>query len=394
MNNPTYLIFVLLGWLSLACGTSKEVVAPKLSELSINDISKIESGEKTTLDFTLTLSGEYNKPVQVSYKTADGSAFGGLDYTIAAETVTFTSPETAKTISIEVIGDDQKEGNEFFRVVLFDPINAELGQAFGRGTINNDDETLTLSNDGYETLTSYPTLNLVWADEFNGDALNLQDWTYEVGRGSNGWGNNELQYYTAGENAKVEDGLLTIEARKDINHNYTSTRIKTQDKQTFTHGRIDIRAKLPKGQGIWPALWMLGSDIETSNWPACGEIDIMELVGHEPEKTHGTAHWGYDFSQHKYRGNSYSLTNEDFSEQFHVFSIYWEANAIYWYVDDVLFYTITSSDMEGQPYPFNKPFFFLFNVAVGGNWPKAPDSTTTFPQQMVVDYVRMFQQKE
>jgi beta-glucanase (GH16 family) len=379
--------------LTLSCSSSKETVTPKLPEIFINNVTKVEGAENNKFDFTVTINGAHNKPVQVNYKTADGSAFGGLDYTITTGEITFTPTETQKTISIEVIGDNIKEGDEFFRVILFNPVNIALGQAFGKGTILNDDEQVPMPEEGYSTPNSYPTLNLVWADEFNGNALNLQDWTYEVGRGSNGWGNNELQYYTAGENAKMENGLLTIEARKDIDRNYTSTRMKTQDKRTFTYGRVDIRAKTPKGQGIWPALWMLGNDIPTVGWPACGEIDIMEIVGHEPQKTHGTAHWGRDFSQHKYKGNSYSLQKEDFSDRFHVFSIYWEVNAIYWYVDDVLFYTITSSDMEGQPYPFDKPFFFLFNIAVGGNWPKNPDSTTIFPEQMIVDYVRVFQQK-
>ncbi|NJK84538.1 MAG: family 16 glycosylhydrolase, partial [Saprospiraceae bacterium] len=368
----SYAILLYVSILFLGCSSSKETVTPKLPEVSINNVTKIEGTENTQFDFTITLNGAQNKPVQVNYRTADGTAFGGLDYKISTGEITFNPSETEKTISIEVIGDNIKEGNEFFRVILFNPVNAELKQSFGRGIISNDDEQVPMPEAGYQTPNSYPTMNLVWADEFNGDALNLQDWTYEVGRGSNGWGNNELQYYTAGENAKIADGFLTLEARKDAQHNYTSTRMKTQDKRTFTYGRVDIRAKTPKGQGIWPALWMLGNNIPTANWPACGEIDIMEIVGHEPQKTHGTAHWGSDFSQHKFKGNSYALQKEDFSDRFHVFSIYWELNAIYWYVDDVLFYTLTSNDMEGQPYPFNAPFFFLFNIAVGGNWPKNP----------------------
>ncbi|MEL6844095.1 MAG: glycoside hydrolase family 16 protein, partial [Bacteroidota bacterium] len=236
-----------------------------------------------------------------------------------------------------------------------------------------------------------PSMELIWQDEFDGTSLNTTDWTFEYGNGCDkglcGWGNNELQLYTDEEaNIKLENGRMTITARED-NGTYTSTRIITQDKVEVRFGRIDIRAKMPKGQGIWPALWMLGANIDDVSWPMCGEIDIMELVGHEPATTHGTVH--YDDSGYKYNGNSKTLSTGDLSDEFHVYSIVWDRDVIHWYLDNEWFKTFEKRNIG--TYPFNDAFFFIMNIAVGGNWPGSPDNTTVFPQEMVVDYVRVFQ---
>ena len=153
------------------------------------------------------------------------------------------------------------------------------------------------------------------------------------------------------------------------------------------YGRIDIRAKMPKGQGIWPALWMLGANIDQVSWPSCGEIDIMELVGHEPEITHGTVH--YNENGHRFTGGARALTEGDLSDQFHVYSIVWERDKITWYLDNFEYFNFTRSQTTN--YPFNAPFFFIMNIAIGGNWPGNPDNTTVFPQEMVVDYIRVFE---
>jgi beta-glucanase (GH16 family) len=251
--------------------------------------------------------------------------------------------------------------------------------------------TVAESGGGYVTPGSYPGMTLAWSDEFNGTTLNPSDWVFETGTGSNGWGNNELQYYRQ-ENTAVQDGYLTITAKKESfgGREYTSSRIKTQDKRVFKYGRIDIRAKLPEGQGIWPALWMLGANISTVSWPASGELDIMELIGGgagRDNTIHGTVH--YDNNGYGTSGKSYMLANGKFSDQFHVFSIVWDAAAIKWLVDDVPFHEV---DITAAPLnEFHNPFFLLLNVAVGGNWPGSPNTTTVFPQKMVVDYVRVFQ---
>lgn len=250
-----------------------------------------------------------------------------------------------------------------------------------------------VNNEGYSTPESYAGYTLVWQDEFNGESLNIADWTYELGTGSSGWGNNELQYYRA-ENTSVQDGYLTITARKEnfSGSGYTSSRLVTKGKQEFQYGRIDIRATLPKGQGVWPALWMLGAKHPGVAWPDCGEIDIMEKIGGtgNENKVYGTLHWDNNGS-HACTCDKlpYTLSSGIFNDKFHVFSLVWDENFIKWYVDDQLFNTIDITPAALSE--FRDKYFFIFNVAVGGNWPGNPDASTVFPQRMIVDYVRVFQ---
>jgi beta-glucanase (GH16 family) len=247
------------------------------------------------------------------------------------------------------------------------------------------------SDAGYTSPESYEGMHLVWRDEFEGNRLNTDDWTFETGTGSDGWGNAELQYYRE-ENTSVQDGYLKITAKEESHggRNYTSSRIKTQGKQSFQYGRIDIRAKMPEGQGIWPALWMLGSNFPTAGWPACGEIDIMEMIGGAGRENtvHGTIHWSHEGS-HAYYGNGHTLNEGTLADQFHVFSIVWDESNITWYIDDIEFNVVDITPAELSE--FHQEFFFIFNVAVGGRWPGSPDSNTSFPQSMLVDYVRVFQ---
>ena len=243
---------------------------------------------------------------------------------------------------------------------------------------------------GYKTPTSYQNLTLVWADEFEGTSLNDKYWNYEIGN-NNGWGNNELEYYKK-ENTTVKDGYLTIEARQENNgaSTYTSSRLTTQDKFNVKYGRVDIRALLPKGQGIWPALWMLGKNIRQVSWPKCGEIDIMELIGGtgNDNTVYGTAHWDNNNSHAQYGGNT-KLAAGVFNDEFHVFSIVWDARKIVWYVDDKQFHIIDTTPAGLSE--FQEEYFLLVNLAVGGDWPGKPNSVTVFPQQMKVDYIRVFQ---
>ena len=248
-----------------------------------------------------------------------------------------------------------------------------------------------LPEDGYTSPLSYDGYNLVWYDEFDGSEVNTNDWNFEIGTGSSGWGNNELEYYRK-ENAWLDDGILTIEARQEAysGSNYTSTRMTTQGKQSFKYARIDIRALLPEGQGIWPALWMLGTNISSVGWPACGEIDIMEMIGGSGREntTHGTIHW-YNAGW-TYTGDSNTLASGTFADKYHVFSIVWDETKIQWYVDNIKFHEIDITPAHMTE--FHATHFFIFNVAVGGNWPGSPNATTVFPQRMKVDYIRVFQQ--
>jgi beta-glucanase (GH16 family) len=187
--------------------------------------------------------------------------------------------------------------------------------------------------------------------------------------------------------------VITALSQKYASSDYTSTRMTTKGKKQFKFGRIDIRAALPKGKGLWPALWMLGTNIDAVSWPACGEMDIMELTGDLPNRVLGTVHYGANVSQHQQTGQSKYLTGTDnFNDQFHVFSLNWQNNLIEFLIDDVVYQTITPASVGTAPYPFNKTFFFVFNVAVGGDLPGSPDAGTAFPQYMIVDYIRVFQQ--
>lgn len=247
--------------------------------------------------------------------------------------------------------------------------------------------------DGYTSPTSYPGMQLRWNDEFEGTALSTSNWTHEIGTGCPnicGWGNNELQYYRQ-ENTTVSGGVLTIEARNENfqGSNYTSSRIISKGKQSFQYGRMDIRALLPEGQGIWPALWMLGANISSVGWPRCGEIDIMEMIGGNGREntTHGTAHW--DENGRVLDSGSFTLSEGSFSDEYHVFSIVWTDELISFLVNDQEYHSFSITQSERAA--FQKEFFFIMNIAVGGDWPGSPNSSTFFPTRMSVDYVRVFQ---
>lgn len=244
--------------------------------------------------------------------------------------------------------------------------------------------------------TGRPARKLVWSDEFKKPGLpDSTKWAYEVG--GNGWGNNERQFYThqRPENARVEKGKLIIEARKEAyqGHEYTSARLLTRGKTTWTYGRIEARAKLPKGTGTWPAVWMLGSNIATAGWPKSGEIDIMEHVGYDEGVVHGTVHTeAYNHNKHTQKGQA--VTVKDVTTDFHLYAIDWTPDRIDFFVDKQNYYSVQKADLgptEAQ-WPFDQPFYLLLNLAVGGNWggSKGIDETI-WPQRMEVDYVRVYQ---
>ena len=248
---------------------------------------------------------------------------------------------------------------------------------------------------------------LAWSDEFtqaDGSSPDPAKWGYDIGGG--GYGNNELESYTSRtNNARIEGGQLVIEARQEnytgpdnIFRNYTSARMLTKGKWSWTYGRIEARIKIPKGQGIWPAFWMLGTNISAGvNWPNCGEIDIMENIGKTAEqgKVYGTIHGpqsGGDYNGGAGVGGNYTLPGGAlFADDYHVFAVEWTTNQFKWYVDSTLYFTATPASLPGgATWVFTNAQFLLLNVAVGGNWPGNPDGTTVFPQKMLVDYVRVY----
>ena len=245
------------------------------------------------------------------------------------------------------------------------------------------------STDETQTVANFHTITM--QDEFDQDgAPNSSIWAYDIG--GNGWGNNELQYYTdRSQNVAVQNGYLIITAEKENfeEASYTSARILSKGLFEQAYGRFEARIKLPWGQGIWPAFWLLGGDIDTNNWPNCGEIDIMEYRGQNPTMVLGTVH-GPGYSGGESISKSYSLTNDRFDTGFHVFGIEWTPDYINYYVDDVLYNQITPEDVTGE-WVFNKPFFIIINLAVGGSFVGSPNAETVFPQTMLVDYVRVYQ---
>ena len=244
------------------------------------------------------------------------------------------------------------------------------------------------------------TWTLVWSDEFDGTQLDPTRWTPQEGDGCDfgicGWGNNELQWYQA-ENAVVGNGLLTITARKESagGKQYTSARLRTYRKGDWTYARVEFRAKLPVGQGLWPAVWMLPTDNVYGEWAASGEIDIVELVGHEPATVHGTLHYGGEWPDNRSSGDSYTLPSGTFADDFHTFALEWEEGVIRWYVDGELYQTQRqwTTDVGVYPAPFDERFHLLVNVAVGGDWPGSPDASTTFPKTLEMDWIRVYQKR-
>lgn len=257
--------------------------------------------------------------------------------------------------------------------------------------------TVAIPTDGYTSPESRSGYTLLWRDEFDGAALDESKWTHETGTGTDGWGNAELQYYRP-NNTSMQDGHLIITAKEESiqGSNYTSSRIITQNKFDFRYGRVDIRAALPEGQGMWPALWMLGSNFNSVGWPACGEIDIMEKVGGAgiENEIHGTVHWDFK-GTHAEFGNKRNLST-NVTQRFHVYSIIWDENSIEWFIDDnpTPYHEINlNPPVEPEELDeFRRNFFFIMNVAVGGRWPGSPNASTTFPQHMIVDYIRVFQE--
>jgi len=260
---------------------------------------------------------------------------------------------------------------------------------------------------GAQTVTSTTEKRpwvLTWSDEFdgpNGSGIDVSKWVAETG--GNGWGNRELEYYTnRTQNAYNQDGNLAIKAVREkytgpdgVTRDYTSARLKTQSKFSQTYGRFETRIKIPRGQGMWPAFWMLGDDIDKVGWPACGEIDIMENIGKEPATIYGSIH-GPGYIGDAGLGAPAKLPDgQRFFDDFHVYAVEWEPETIRFYVDDHLYSTRTRAELKpGWKWPFDHPFFVLLNLAVGGDWPGNPDATTVFPQTMLVDYLRVYRRSD
>ena len=252
--------------------------------------------------------------------------------------------------------------------------------------------------EGEPVITVHPSANpdipftLVWEENFDGDSLNMEDWNFELGDGCDygicGWGNQELQRYTD-SNHTISDGLLTIQVEKG--NFYTSTRITTKGKKEFQYGKIEARIKLPQGDGLWPAFWMLGNDIDTNSWPACGEIDVMEYVGRMPGIVHHSLH---TTSSSGATINTQKVIVPNLEGDFHTYAIEWSIKAIDFFVDGEKQYTYAPGTNNPDYWPFDKPFFLILNAAVGGNFGGPVSSDDIFPQQYQIDYIKVYQRAE
>lgn len=352
----------------VSCKKNADDHKPAININGIVDVAEDITG--STADVNVYLSVSYDKEVSLDYFTSDSTAVAGEDYVaVISGQLVFQPGEVVKTIKINILPDTAQKQDVVFKIVFRNPVNCNL---------TGSDLKIKVLNVDYS--------RLVWSDEFSTGQLNTSVWNYELGGG--GWGNKELQVYTNSiDNVHIDSGFLHISALSPVPSSYTSGRITTKGKKEFTYFRVNIRAKVPEGQGVWPALWALGGNISTVNWPKCGEIDIMELLGHEPATTYGTVHW--DANGHQMKGSSFSLTSGKFSSGFHIFSLIWTPGRFKWLIDNKEYYSLSRTEISG--FPFDLPEFFIFNVAVGGNWPGSPDQSTKFPQHLIVDYIRVYQ---
>ena len=229
---------------------------------------------------------------------------------------------------------------------------------------------------------------LVWEENFSGKTLNAKNWNFELGDGcpNCGWGNNERQLYTK-DNHQIVDGKLVITAKKDGDR-YTSTRITTKGKKEFRYGRIEARAKLPVGWGIWPAFWMLGSNIDKAGWPKCGEIDILEYIGREPHTVYTTLHTQ---DHHGDAASSKKTKLDQIEEGFHIYAVDWTKDKMEFFVDGQSVYTFSPDPKTENSWPFDQPFYIIINMAIGGNFGGPTVDDTIFPQQYLIDYVKVYQ---
>ena len=242
---------------------------------------------------------------------------------------------------------------------------------------------------GAQAPTQPPGWVLDWSDEFDGPELDRTKWVLETG--GNGWGNHELEFYTARpDNVRVDGGNLVIEARPENygGRHYTSARIKSQGLKERQYGKYEARIKIPRGQGIWPAFWLLGANCGAVAWPECGEIDIMENIGKEPNIVHATVH-GPGYSGDNGFGSPSKLASGSYADDYHVYALEWEPQEMRFYRDGILYHTVKPALVKGT-WVFEHPFYVILNLAVGGDWPGNPDAGTVFPQQMLVDYVRVY----
>ena len=338
-----------------------------------------ESQEDYRVDFSIEVDSQNPNNIVLTNLSSGDYLYVEWDFGNGQSTGKSTDKDQEQTVYYPLKGEYE------VTLTIWGPLNsiADTKTMTKIVTIDADDPDYTVPG------------GLIWSDEFNSSSVNKSNWTFEIGTGDWGWGNDELQYYTDGDNVEITDGKLVITARKENDNkergSYTSTRMVTMNKQEFTYGRIEIRAKLPSGTGVWPAIWMLGSNLGQVGWPACGEIDIMEYVGYQPDIVHSTVHTTAG-SGGNGSGSSMSLPTAE--EAFHIYGLLWTEESLTFYVDspDNVVHVYAPASKNDANWPFNKPHFFILNLAVGGTWGGVQGiDNSIFPQSMEVDYVRVYE---
>ena len=318
--------------------------------------------------------------------TVDGADVLNLEYGDYTENWSISAPGGAETINLTGIGFIGYYTGGDHRYQIFD--RSIANEMILRTTDGNSefDWWFVLTTDSGEEEEEFQSqfTDEIWADEFDGDALNTDNWNYEIGNGTDGWGNNEVQYYKE-ENVTVQDGNLVITARREAESGFefTSGRITTQDKVEFTYGRVEARAKMPEGGGTWPAIWMLGANFDEVGWPETGEIDIMEWVGNNPEESSSALHYPGNSGGNAMVGRT-AIPNA--SSEFHIYTVEWSEDEIIFLLDGDVYFTFTNN----SSLPFNKDFFLIMNVAMGGGLGGEIDPAFQ-ESSMEVDYIKVYQ---
>ena len=365
MKSPLFSLF------SLCAGVA--IFAAACSSDSSSNAENTEISEQTTPSSETNLSSATESPIdEPTSSSADVPA-------ISSEA---ENPSTANSSATDMSGSSETANSSSVATSSANDIASSSSGITSSGNISSE------SNPGESPY--------LWHDEFDGDNIDSEKWTFEIGTGASGWGNNEWEYYTdRKENAYIKDGILHIRANKEDykGSKYTSARMITKGKFNFTYGTVEARIALPVGKGIWPAFWMLGENIDAVSWPACGEIDIIEAVNSE-SVVYGTNHWAYEGNHAEYGNNTkdyYGTSKELDITQFHTYKMVWDENVIVMYVDDFKYHEILIENNTGNTEEFHKPFFFILNVAVAGNWPGFEVDDAQFPNEMLVDYIRVTQ---
>ncbi|WP_407450740.1 glycoside hydrolase family 16 protein [Fibrobacter sp.] len=379
MKFPFFSLFSLCAGVALftaACSSdsSSNAENAEISEQTTpSGESPITEPTSSSTDVPATVSSSSNNASGDANSSSETATSSAATSSATSSTDANSSAESSSATNVSSSGDAESSANDI---------------ASSSSGITSSENISSESNPGES--------KFLWHDEFDGDNIDTDKWTFEIGTGASGWGNNEWEYYTdRKENAYIKDGILHIRANKEDyeGSKYTSARMITKGKFSFTYGTVEARIALPVGKGIWPAFWLLGQNIDAVSWPACGEIDIIETVNSE-NIVYGTNHWANGSEYATYGNNTGNYRDQKFEldvTQFHNYKFTWDEKYIRMFVDDFMYHEILIENNTGDTEEFHKPFFFILNVAVAGNWPGFEVDDSQFPNEMLVDYIRVTQ---